>query len=68
MTDRFWKYTVAALLAIGIGACEADVQEEGELPEVQVEEGQLPEGEIRGPDVEVREDTITVPDVDIREP
>ena len=57
----------AALIALA--GCEAEVEEQGNMPDVEVEEGaELPEYNVEGPDVEMTEDTVTVPDVDVEAP
>ncbi|HSM10627.1 MAG TPA: hypothetical protein VK827_03550 [Lysobacter sp.] len=69
--------TAALLLALGasaiaLGGCRAEKTQEGELPEVDVtaEGGQMPEYEVETADVDVgtREETVTVPDVDVTMP
>lgn len=39
--------------ALGLSACDVDVEDKGELPEVNVEPGRAPDVDVRGPDVEV---------------
>lgn len=59
------------ILLVPLAACDIDQTEEGELPDVDVDvsEGQLPEYDVEGPDVDVGTDTDTViietPTVDI---
>lgn len=74
---RFNRKTAALLLALGasavaLGGCQVEQTEEGELPDVDVtaEGGQLPEYDVDTADVEVgtREETVTVPDVDVTMP
>jgi hypothetical protein len=64
--------SIAVALAAGLGlaACDVDKKQEGELPKVSVEGGQLPEYQVRGPDVEVGSTTreITVPTVTVDPP
>ena len=68
------KKTVAMLMvplsAALIAGCDVDVQEEGELPAVDVEPGEMPDVDVRGPDVDVgtETETIEVPDVDVDVP
>lgn len=67
-----------ALLAMLIGSslviagCDVDKTQEGEMPEVnvQTEAGQLPAYEVETADVDIgtRQETITVPEVDITMP
>ena len=59
---------VAPLFAVGLAACDVDQTEEGSMPEVEVQEGELPAYDVEGPEVEVTEDTVTVPDVDVTVP
>lgn len=59
---------IAPLFAIGMTACNVDQTEEGELPDVEVEEGQLPAYDVEPADIDVTEDTVTVPDIDVNDP
>jgi hypothetical protein len=59
---------IAPAFALGLTACDVDQTEEGEMPEVEVEEGELPAYDVDAADVEVTEDTVTVPDVDVESP
>lgn len=59
---------IAPLFAVGLTACDVDQTEEGQAPDVEVEEGQLPAYDVEGPEVDVTEDTVTVPDVDVNAP
>lgn len=62
---------LALALMLPLAACEMDQTEEGELPDIEVEEeGNLPEYDVEGPEVEVETDTMQIrtPDVDVREP
>jgi len=54
---RFLALGAAVFL---LGACEVQKVDEGETPDVEVEEGQLPEYEVETPDVDVKSDTDTV--------
>jgi hypothetical protein len=55
--------------ALAAGACTADVEEEGELPEVNVEGGEMPEVDVDPADVDVTTgtdtNTVVTPDVDV---
>jgi hypothetical protein len=57
-------------LALAFTGCEVKKTEEGEMPKVNVEGGNLPKYDVETPDVKVegKEKTITVPDVDIVTP
>lgn len=59
---------IAPLFAVGMTACDVDQTEEGDMPDVEVQEGELPAYDVEGPDVEVTEDTVTVPDIDVDAP
>jgi hypothetical protein len=59
---------IAPMFAIGMTACDVDQTEEGEMPEVEVQEGELPAYDVDAADVEVTEDTVTVPDIDVNPP
>ena len=59
---------IAPLFALGMAACDVDQTEEGSLPEVDVQEGELPAYDVEPAEVEITEDTITVPDIDINDP
>ena len=54
-------------LTLAVGACTADVEDEGALPEVNVEGGELPEVDVDAADVDITTDTQTIvtPDIDI---
>lgn len=62
---------LALALMLPLAGCEMNQTEEGELPDVEVEEeGNLPEYDVEGPEVDVETDTMQIqtPDVDVREP
>jgi len=67
-TRKFLSLIVAPLFAFGLAACDVDQTEEGELPDVDVEGGQVPEYDVDAADVDVGTDTQTVitPDVDVQ--
>lgn len=67
-----WKQTLlatitAGLCGIGIVGCDVDVEDEGKLPDVEVEPGKMPDVDVRGPDVDVdmEKKEVEVPDVDV---
>ena len=67
------RYLITALiapLAIGLAACDVDQTKEAELPEVDVEGGQMPEYDVETADVDVgtKKTTVEVPDVDVKMP
>ena len=53
--------------ALALAACDIDQTQVGDLPDVDVSEGQLPEFDVEGPDIDVdiEERQIEVPDVDV---
>ena len=57
----------AVCLALGAVGCTAEVEDEGELPEVNVEGGEAPAVDVDPVDVDVSQDTQTIvtPDVDV---
>lgn len=59
-----------ALVGLSLGACTAEQTEEGELPNVEVEGGNMPEYDVDAADVDVTTDTQTVvtPDVEVTPP
>ena len=59
---------LAPVLALGIAACDVDQTRDGELPDVDVEGGQLPEYDVDPADIDVGTDTqqVIVPDIDVR--
>jgi len=70
MRRRVTATLVAPLLVMGLAGCDIDRTQEGELPDVDVEGGQLPEYDVDAADVDVGTDTQTVivPDVDVTPP
>jgi hypothetical protein len=56
-------------LAFSLAACDVDQTEEGEMPEVNVEGGNMPEYEADAADVDVgtTTETVEVPTVDVGE-
>jgi hypothetical protein len=58
---------IASLLVLPLTACQVRQTEEGEMPEVEVKGGNVPEYDVDTADVEVtgRETEVTVPDVDV---
>ncbi|WP_379922864.1 hypothetical protein [Erythrobacter sp. R86502] len=67
---RIIATTFTAALALGLAACDVDQTQEGDMPEVQVEGGALPEFDVETADVDVgtKETTVEVPDVNITMP
>lgn len=67
-TKKLLAMLVVPAFALGMTACNVEETEEGDMPDVQVEDGQLPEYDVEPADVDVNQDTVTVPDVDVEEP
>jgi hypothetical protein len=59
-------FAVAILVALACG-CEVEQTKEAEMPEVEVKGGQMPQYEVKTPDVDVKMEKkeIEVPDVDV---
>lgn len=70
MKIRILGAVLTPLIALSLAACDVDQTEEGEMPEVEVEGGNLPEYDVDAADVKVGTDTqtVVVPDVDITDP
>lgn len=66
---KLMRMVPAFALVLAFGACTADVEDEGEFPDVEVEGGRAPAVDIDPADVDVSTDTqqVVVPDVDIDE-
>lgn len=68
MAQPFLRLLPVAALAALLGACTAEVEDRGELPEVEVrDEGRLPDVDVDPADVNVTTDTqqVVTPDVDV---
>lgn len=66
-----WLIPGAVLLTtLGMAGCDVDKTEEGSLPDVEVEGGNMPEYDVDAAEVDVgtKEKTVTVPDVDVTMP
>jgi len=66
-----WLITGAVLLAsLGLAGCDVEKTEEGKLPDVDIEGGNMPKYDVDAPEVDVgtKEKTVTVPDVDVTMP
>lgn len=61
---------VLLMATLSLAACDVEQTEEGSLPEVDVEGGNMPEYDVDTADVDVgtEEKTVTVPDVDVTMP
>lgn len=70
MKSRILGAIFAPALVLGLAACAVEQTEEGELPDVDIEAGQMPEYDVQPADVDVNWDTTTIrtPDIDINAP
>ena len=73
MSNPIRKFAVISLAlgtALALSACDVDQTEEGDMPDVTVEEGDLPAYDVDAADVSVdtEEVTVDVPDVDVTMP
>ena len=57
-------------MVLGLAACDVDQTKEGEMPDVEVTGGQLPEYDVEPVEVDVKTEkkTIEVPTVDVKQP
>lgn len=64
---KFVSAIAATGFALSLAACDVDQTEEGDMPEVSVEGGNLPEYDVTAPEVDVDTGTTTVevPTVDV---
>jgi hypothetical protein len=67
MRLNIFKSLLAGIAVVGMIGCDVDVEDEGEMPTMEVEPGRAPDVDVHGPDVDVTEEerTVTVPDVDV---
>lgn len=68
MHNRSLIFALIILFAFGLAACDVEQTEEGSLPDVDVEGGNLPEYDVETGDVDVEEETVTVPSLDYESP
>lgn len=61
---------IAPLFALGVAACDVDQTKEGDMPDVDVQGGEVPEYDVQPADVDVGTDTtqVVTPDVDVSQP
>jgi len=70
MKIRILGAVLTPLLALGMAACSVEQTEEGEMPSIEVEGGNLPEYDVDAAEVTVGTDTqtVVVPDIDVNMP
>ncbi len=70
--ERLSQIGLTIVAAAALASCEVEQTEEGEMPKVDVQGGNLPKYDVDAPDVDVsmKKKTIevTVPDVDVTLP
>lgn len=66
---KFLIATLTSAAALGLAACDVEQTEEGDMPEVNVEGGNMPEYDVDTADVnvETEERTVEVPVIDVEE-
>lgn len=69
---KYTKIFTLALIGLSVGACDIDQTEEGELPDVDVEAGEMPAYDVDVADVDVGtvQDTVVIdkPVIDVDMP
>ena len=67
---KFATALVLSAATLGLAACDVDQTEEAELPDVDVEGGNMPEFDVETADVDVGSETmeVEVPTVDVDMP
>jgi hypothetical protein len=68
MKFRLLSVLAMPALVCGIAACDVDQTREGELPDVDVEGGALPEYDVDAADVDITKDTVVVPKIQVKPP
>ena len=66
---KLMTFALVSTAALGLAACDVEQTEDGDMPEVNVEGGNLPEYDVDAPDVDVQmeEQTVEVPTLDVEE-
>ena len=66
---KLMSLALVSTAALGLAACDVEQTEEGDLPEVNVEGGNMPEYDVDVPDVDVKteETTVEVPTLEVEE-
>ncbi|MGI8905720.1 MAG: hypothetical protein ACR2IE_04430 [Candidatus Sumerlaeaceae bacterium] len=65
--NRTLTALLASFTAVMFSACSVEKTQEGEMPKVKVEGGQVPKYDVKTADVDVKATTttVTVPDIDV---
>ena len=66
---KLMSLALVSTAALGLAACDVEQTEEGDLPEVNVEGGNMPEYDVDVPEVDVKteETTVEVPTLEVEE-
>ncbi|OYX47830.1 MAG: hypothetical protein B7Y87_00920 [Sphingomonadales bacterium 32-64-22] len=66
---KLMSLALVSTAALGLAACDVEQTEEGEMPEVDVNGGELPEYNVDAADVDVEmeEQTVEVPTLEVEE-
>ncbi|MEN7537806.1 hypothetical protein [Aurantiacibacter flavus] len=66
---KLMTFALASTAAMGLAACDVEQTDEGEMPEVDVNGGELPEYNVDAADVDVemKEETVEVPTLEVEE-
>ena len=67
MLKKFGVLLAALTMVFALGACSVEKTEEGQMPDVEVKGGELPEYDVDTAQVDISTgtQTVTVPDVDV---
>lgn len=67
MRSELLSLLCVSMILMPLAACSVEKTQEGEMPDVEVEGGQLPKYDVDAADVDITTDTktIEVPDIDI---
>ncbi|MGH7460371.1 MAG: hypothetical protein ACREMA_05000 [Longimicrobiales bacterium] len=65
---KIWTLALLPAVGLSLAACRVEKTADGELPEVEVEGGKLPEYDVDPPRIEIGRDTktVVVPSVKIK--
>lgn len=57
----FVKPLLASALLLGAVGCDVDVADDGRMPSVDVEPGNIPDVDVEGPEIKTEKKTVEVP-------
>ena len=58
---RMTKWVGGLMLTCALTGCDVDVADDGRLPTVDVEPGNVPDVDVAGPEIKTEERTVEVP-------